>query len=169
MAFAAQASLLLQLCTVWPLILGLIRSMIFEITTGVVWPSTPKVVGLVVGYIGASTFGTVVLHKVVGTVLSYIAAGSGIVYIYLLPFLVGHDEIMHGTPEALSAKLLDDQRNETINSSREKEQMHQVGSGRDQCPDLFKCLQPDEAETTKVIDVPDAKCQRILMMGLNTL
>lgn len=93
MAFAAQASLLIQLCTVWPLILGLIRSSIFEIFTGSVWPSTTRVVMLNVAYMGCSTLGTILLHKIVGTVLSYVAAVSGIIYIYFLPFLMTHREL----------------------------------------------------------------------------
>ena len=110
MAFAAQASLLLQLCTVWPLILALIRSMIFEITTGEVWPSRTKAIALVTGYMVASTVGTVLLHKIVGTVLAYIAAGAGIIYIYLLPFLVTHHDLRNGPPQGLTGKLLDNEK-----------------------------------------------------------
>ena len=93
LAFVAQGSLLLQLSTVWPLILGLIRSTILEMCFGTPWPSYGHVILHNLVFIGLSTVGTILLHDVVGEVLSYVAAMSGIIYIYLLPFLMTLKEL----------------------------------------------------------------------------
>lgn len=97
---AAQASLLLQLCTVWPLILGLCRSAIFEKIYKTPWPSTMHVLALNTAYMAFATFGTIELHSVVGKVLSYVAAVSGFVYMYMLPFFMTLVKGLQNTPEA---------------------------------------------------------------------
>lgn len=88
LAYIAQGMLAVQLFTVWPLILTLIRSTWFENIYGDPWPSFKHVLAHNVIYMIGSTFGTIVLDDVVGTLLSYVAALSGLVYMYLLPFLM---------------------------------------------------------------------------------
>jgi len=154
MAFAAQASLLLQLTTVWPLILGLIRSCIFETLTGSVWPSTTRVALLNVAYMVCSTLGTIVLHKIVGTVLSYIAAVSGIIYIYLLPCLMAYHEFRHNSDggESIEDELLAGARGEHT-----KEKMEQLEDAQ-----IVPAIHQNQAE-----DEPSGSRRGVLV--LNTI
>lgn len=80
-------SLLLQLLTVFPILLMIIRSQFFTLTTGESWPSTPKVLAFNVLLVGI-TYVVAALDINVANVIRFVGAIAGIVLIFILPVYI---------------------------------------------------------------------------------
>lgn len=86
-AFTARATLLLQLVTVYPLLLLIVRTQAFGLLAGSAYPSYLKV-ALLNGAMMGITFAFAALDLQISAVLSYTGAIGGLVIIVLIPVAI---------------------------------------------------------------------------------
>jgi solute carrier family 38 (sodium-coupled neutral amino acid transporter), member 9 len=111
-AFTARTSLLLQLVTVFPILLLIIRGQVFTLTLGTSWPGWPRVLALNLLVMFLTTL-FAALNLQIGTVLRFVGAIGGLVIVFAVP--VGMELVARGsqyldlttlTTEPLKAKEL---------------------------------------------------------------
>ncbi len=83
-AFATRVSLLLQLFTVFPILLLIIRNQCFNLFLGTEWPGALPVAALNAGVMGVS-FVFAALDLQIGAVLGYVGAVGGFVIVFAVP------------------------------------------------------------------------------------
>jgi hypothetical protein len=83
-AFSVRVSLLLQLFTVFPILLLIIRNQAFKLFAGTEWPGAVRVAALNAG-IMAITYAFAALDLQIGAVLSYVGAIGGFVIVFAVP------------------------------------------------------------------------------------
>ena len=83
-AFTARTSLLLQLFTVFPILLLIIRNQAFELFLGKEWPGWLAVAGLNFSVMSVTTL-FAALDLQIGVVLSYVGAVGGFVIVFAVP------------------------------------------------------------------------------------
>lgn len=83
-AFTARTSLLLQLFTVFPILLLIIRNQALKLFTGKEWPGVITVAGLNAGVMAITT-AFAALDLQIGTVLGYVGAIGGFFIVFAVP------------------------------------------------------------------------------------
>lgn len=96
---SARAALLLQLFTVFPLLLLIIRTQVFSLVYGTEWPSASKVY-LINLLVCAITFTFAAQDLSVSEVMRFVGAGGGFVIVFAVPAAM--DYIWHKREEKLS-------------------------------------------------------------------
>jgi len=86
-ANVARSAVLLQLLSIFPLLIYVIRVQVFTSIFGTAWPNFPLVFSLNVACCAVTT-AVASFYPNVGTILRYTGAFSGLIYMYFLPILV---------------------------------------------------------------------------------
>ena len=82
--FSARLSLLLQLFTVFPILLLIIRGQVFKLFAGTDWPGGARVAALNAAVMAATT-AFAALDLQIGVVLRYVGAVGGLVIVFAVP------------------------------------------------------------------------------------
>ena len=82
--FSARLSLLLQLFTVFPILLLIIRGQVFKLFVGTDWPGAPRVAALNAAVMAVTT-AFAALDLQIGVVLRYVGAVGGLVIVFAVP------------------------------------------------------------------------------------
>lgn len=96
-ALSARVSLLLQLFTVFPLLLLIIRAQVWGYLSGTAWPGFPRVAGLNFAVM-CVTFACAAVDAKVSDVLRFVGAIGGLVIVYAVPLAV------HAAQRSLGAR-----------------------------------------------------------------
>uniref|UniRef100_A0A0N5BL15 Sodium-coupled neutral amino acid transporter 9 homolog n=1 Tax=Strongyloides papillosus TaxID=174720 RepID=A0A0N5BL15_STREA len=108
MSATARLFLLFQMITVLPLLMYFIRSQFYYVISGITNPSTKQIVTLNICVLSLAVL-TAIFYPHVGSILRYIGAMSGLVYVFALPCAIHlkrlqlrgemrmRDVVVHGT------------------------------------------------------------------------